>query len=118
VGLRDEALVKEEIDQAQAHLKNRSECPSSPPNRKRSSAFLAEGGEICARIKQRGNATASSSSLEEDGDGRDEEDSKPSLVTSGEPIGSSPGQDVVQEQAPELGEIPHGWTRVKVEPDC
>jgi hypothetical protein len=117
VGLRNEALVKEEIDHAQAHLKTRSECPS-PPNRKRSSAFLAEGGEICARIKQRGNATASSRSLEEDGDGRSEEDSKPSLVTSGAPIGSSPGQEVVQEQAPALGEIPHGWTRVKVEPDC
>jgi hypothetical protein len=56
--------------------------------------------------------------VEEDGSGCDEEDSKPSLVTSGARIGSSPGQEVVQEQATTPREIPYGWSRVKLEPDC
>ncbi len=57
---------------------------------------------------QRGNATDSCSSLETDGGhNEEEEDSKPSLVTSSALIGSSPGQEVVQEEAP--GQIPPGW---------
>jgi hypothetical protein len=52
-----------------------------------------------ASINQRGEATASYSSVEEDGGGRDEEDSIPPLVTSGARIGCPPGQEVVQEQA-------------------
>jgi hypothetical protein len=114
VGLPNEAL--KETDQAQGHVKNRSEYPS--PNRKRPSTSLVESVGMGARINQRGKATASSSSVEEYGGGRDEAESKPSLVTSGAPIGSSPGQEVVQEQATALGEIPYGWTRVKLEPDC
>jgi hypothetical protein len=71
-----------------------------------------------ARRNQRGKATGTSSSVEENGGGRDEEDSKPCLVTSSAArIGSSPGQEAVQEQAATLGEIPYGWTRVKLEPD-
>jgi hypothetical protein len=73
-----------------------------------------------ARKNQRDKATASFSfsSVEEDGGGRDENNSKPSLVTSGARTGSSPDQEVVQEQATTLGEIPYGWKRVKLEPDC
>jgi hypothetical protein len=71
-----------------------------------------------ARINRRGKTTTSSTSVEKDGVGRDEEDSKPSVVTSGARIGSSPDQEVIQEQATTLGEIPCGWTRVKLEPDC
>jgi hypothetical protein len=59
--------------------------------------------------------------LEKDGGGRDEDDSKSSPVTSSALIGSDPGQDVVQEEAtPDqiASEIPCGWTRVKLEPDC
>jgi hypothetical protein len=72
------------------------------------------------RTNQRGEATLSClSSVEEDGGaGLDEQDSKPSAVTSNARIGSSRGQEVVQEQATTLGEIPYGWTRLKVEPDC
>jgi hypothetical protein len=119
VGLPNEAL--NETDQAQnGHIKDRSaECPS--PNRKRPSTSLVERGGMGAWTNQRGKATASSSSssVEEDGSGCDEEDSKPSLVTSGARIGSSPGQEVVQEQATTTHvEIPYGWTRVKLEPDC
>jgi hypothetical protein len=111
VGRPNEAL--KETDEAQGHVKNRSECPS--PKRKRPSASLIESGQMAAtRADQRGEATGSSSYVEEDGGGRDEEESKPSPVTSG----SYPGQEVVPEQATTLGEIPYGWTRVKLEPDC
>jgi hypothetical protein len=48
---------------------------------------------------------------------REEEDSNPSLVTSSALIGSYPDQEVVQEEA-RPGEIPSGWTFVKLEPDC
>ncbi len=72
-----------------------------------------------ARRNQRGKATGTSSSVEENGGGRDEEDSKPPLVTSSAVrIDSSPDQEVVQIQATTLGENPHGWTRLKLEPDC
>jgi hypothetical protein len=57
--------------------------------------------------------------MEEDGASRDEGDSKPSLVTSSAArIGSHPDPEVVQEQATTPREIPYGWTRVKLEPDC
>ena len=106
MGLPNEAL-KETDQAAQGHIKDRSEFPS--PNRKRRSTSLVESGGMVARTNQR------------DGGGRDKKDSKPSLVTSGEPIGSGPGQDAVQEEAsPDqiLSKIPSGWTRVKLEPDC
>jgi hypothetical protein len=52
--------------------------------------------------------------VEKDG-GRDEEDSKPSLVTSSSALVSSyPDQEVVQE---ETHKIPSGRKRVKLEPD-
>jgi hypothetical protein len=57
---------------------------------------------------QRGKATgASCSSLETYGGPNEEEDSKPSLVTSIVLIDSSPDQEVVQEEAP--GQIPSAW---------
>jgi hypothetical protein len=72
-----------------------------------------------ARTNQRGKAAASASSVEKNGGGRDKEDSKPSLVTSSAArIGSHPYQEVVQEQATTLGEIPYGWIDIKLEPDC
>jgi hypothetical protein len=75
-----------------------------------------------ARTNQRGTATGSCSSVEEDGGGRveglvdDKEDSNPSLVASCTLMGTSPSQELVQAEAP--GQIPSGWTRVKLEPDC
>jgi hypothetical protein len=61
------------------------------------------------------------SSVVEDG-GRDEEESKPSLVPCSERTGSDPGQEVAQEEGatPDQipSEIPSGWTRAKLEPDC
>jgi hypothetical protein len=89
--------------------------------RKNDSLAIRKSGGIRARTNQRCKAKTSSSSVEEDGCGRDEEeDSKPSLVTSSAApiLGSSPGQEAVQEQVTTLGEIPYGWTRVKLEPDC
>jgi hypothetical protein len=61
--------------------------------------------------------------VEEDGGGRDEEDSNPSLVTCSARIGSYPAKEVVvqavQEEAITApGELPYGWKRVKLEPDC
>jgi hypothetical protein len=94
-----------------------SECPS--PNRKRPSTSLVESGEMGARTNQKGKATARSSSVEKNGGGRDERDLKPSLVTSSAArIGSHSDQEVVQEQATTLGEIPYGWINIKLEPDC
>jgi hypothetical protein len=58
------------------------------------------------------------SSVEEDGGDRDAEDSKPSLVTSSALIGSYPDQEVVQEESTTPDDIPSGWVRVKLEPDC
>jgi hypothetical protein len=82
------------------------ECPA--PNRKRRRACLPKTGEMAAGANQRGNATATScSSLETDGGSNGEEDSKPSLVTSSALIGSSPDEEVVQEEVP--GQIPSGW---------
>jgi hypothetical protein len=68
---------------------------------------------------RRDNATFSGSHVEEDGVVRDEEDSKPSLVTriSAPRIESCQDQEVVPEEV-SVGEIPFGWTRVKLEPDC
>jgi hypothetical protein len=94
VGLPNEALV-EEPEQAQGHVKNRSECSST--NRKRPSACFAEGGQMGARTSQRDKSAASSSSVEEDGGRRDNEDAKPSLVTSSAArIGSHSDQEVVK----------------------
>jgi hypothetical protein len=94
-------------------------CP--PPNgkRPRSSSCLAESRQIAARTNPRGSATSGSpSSVENDG-GRDDEDSKPSLVTSSSALlASYPDQEeVVQEEATHY-KIPLGWKCVKLEPDC
>jgi hypothetical protein len=72
-----------------------------------------------ARTNQRGKAAASSGSVEKNWGGRDEGDLKPSLVTSSAArMGSHSDQEVVKEQATTLGEAPHGWTDMKLEPDC
>ncbi len=105
MGLPNKAL--EETEQAaQGHVRNRFGCPS--PNGKRPSTSLVESGQIGPRTNQRGKATGSCSSVEEDGGGRDEEDSKPSPVTISARIGSYPDQEVVQEEATP-GEIPSSW---------
>jgi hypothetical protein len=118
VGLPKEALPSEEPVQAQGHIGNQFECPSR--NRKDSRTCLADSGEMAARRNQRSKTTGGCSCVEDDVGGLDEEDSNPSPVTSGARIGLDPGQEVVQEEevttAP--GEIPSGWTRVKLEPDC
>jgi hypothetical protein len=84
-----------------------------------------ESGQMAAtRTNQRGASKATGTScgsvVEEDGGNRDEEDSKPSLVTSSSALltGSYPDQEVVHEEATRPDEIPSGWTRVKLEPDC
>jgi hypothetical protein len=119
VGLPNEALV-EEPEQAQGHVPNRFECPSR--NKKRPRTCLADSGEMAAKTNQRGKTTGSCAScVEDDVGGLDGEDSNPSLVTiSIARIGSDlSGQEVVQkEEATTSGEIPSGWTRVKLEPDC
>jgi hypothetical protein len=71
----------------------------------------AERGEMGAGTNQRDKATATSScSFVEEDSGRDDNDSKPSLVTSSDaPTGSYPEQEVVQEEEEAPGEIPSGW---------
>jgi hypothetical protein len=102
---QDKSLWNWISDQRTRHIKNKM-----PPDRK----------ELLDELEfEWGKATGSRSPVGEDGVGRDDEDSKPSLVTSSAPIGSYPEQEVVQEEAtPTPGEIPSGWTRVKLEPDC
>jgi hypothetical protein len=115
VGLPKEA--KEEMKTAQGHVpRNRFGHPS--PNRMQPTTCLAESGQMADGTNQRNNATSSCSSVVEDDSGRDGEDSKPSLVTSSVLTGSAASRDVVQEEAATSGEIPSGWTRVKLEPDC
>jgi hypothetical protein len=81
-----------------------------------------ESGQIAATTgtNQRGEAAGSCGSVEEcGGAGRKEEDSKPSLVTSSALlIGSYSDQVAVQEEVTTPNDIPSGWTRVKLEPDC
>jgi hypothetical protein len=89
---------------------------------------MPETGQIAAstRTNQRGDASkatgTSCGSVEEDGGGRDEEeeDSKPSQVTSSSALTDSYlDREIVQaEEATTPDEIPSGWTRVKLEPDC
>ncbi len=113
---------QEETEQAQGHVRNRTECPS--PNRKRRRTNLAESGQMAAtRANQRRKSAGCCSLMEEDRDGHDEEDSKPSLVASSSSsarllVASDPDQEVVQEARTTLREIPHGWTPVNLEPDC
>jgi hypothetical protein len=116
VGLPNEALI-EEPEQAQGHNGNRFECPSR--NRKRPRTCVADSGEMSARTNQRGKTTGSCSCVEDDVGDLDEEDASPSLVRTSAQIGSDPGQEVAQEEeATTLCEIPSGWARVKLEPDC
>jgi hypothetical protein len=118
VGLPSEALV-EGPKQAQEYVRNRFECPSR--NRKRQRTRLDYSRELAGKTTQRGKTrgSPSSSCVEDDVDGLDEEDSNPSLVTSSARIDSDPGQEVVQgEEATTLCAIPSGWARVKLEPDC
>jgi hypothetical protein len=78
-----------------------------------------------SRTNQNDNARAGTSciiSVENDAEaGRDEEDPKPSLVTSSSLLISSgdPGdhQEVVHEEATTDNELPAGWVRPKLEPD-
>jgi hypothetical protein len=102
---QDKSLWNWISDQRTRHIKNKMR-----PDRK----------ELLDELEsERGKATGSCSPVGEDGVGRDDEDSKPSLVTSSAPIGSYSEQEVVQEEATTTpGEIPSGWTLVKLEPDC
>jgi hypothetical protein len=116
VGLPKEAL--DETEAAQGQIRNRFQFQSS--NRKRPRTSLAECGQMAAMTNQRGNATDTCTSLETDGGPNEEEDSKPSPVTSSGSsavIASNPGHQVVQEE-PTAGQIPSGWIRMKLEPDC
>jgi hypothetical protein len=72
---------------------------------------------MAARTNPRGGAIGKRSSVEKDG-GRDEEDSKPSLVTpSSALVASYPDQELVQKGSMHY-KIPAGWKLVKLEPDC
>jgi hypothetical protein len=75
---------------------------------KRPSSCLAESAQSSATTNPRGSAIGNRSSVEKDG-GRDEEDSKPSLVTSiSALVASYPDQEVVREEATH-NTIPSGW---------
>jgi hypothetical protein len=66
-----------------------------------------------SETNQRGKAAVSGSMVEKDGGDRDDEDSGSS------PMGTCPDQEVASEAtARTSGEIPSGWTCVKLEPDC
>ena len=72
------------------------------------------------RTNREGNATGTCCSVEVDAGPPNEEEPKPSLVTSSLPIISDPDhQEVVQvEEATTDAYLPPGWTRTKLEPDC
>jgi hypothetical protein len=135
VGLTEEA--KKDTAPAQGRgTRNRFEC--SPPNRKRPRTWIAESGQkMTDMTNRRDNVTFSGWHVEEDGVVRGEEDSKPSLVTrisvvrgeedskpslvtriSAARIESCQDQEVLVPEEVAVGDIPLGWTRVKLEPDC
>jgi hypothetical protein len=66
------------------------------------------------RTNREGNATGGCSVMGKDA-GPDEEDPRPSLVTSNEQICSDPDQEVVVANPDAY--LPPGWTRTKLEPD-
>jgi hypothetical protein len=117
--LPNEGLI-EESEQVQGDVRNRFECPSR--NRKRPRTCLADSGEKANSTNPRGKRTSGNCSCVEDYvGGLEEEDSNTSLVTVSARTGSDPGQEVDQEEEEEattLCEIPSGWARVKLEPDC
>jgi hypothetical protein len=94
-------------------------CRPSPNVKRPRSSCLAESRQIAARTNPRGSAAIGKRRSVENDSGRDDdEDSKPSLVTSSSAllVASYPDQEVVQENT--RYKIPSGWTRVKLEPDC
>jgi hypothetical protein len=113
VGLPNGTLV-EETDPGQGHVKNRFACPS--PNMKRPRTCLTGSEQMTAKKTSRGSAIVSPSSVEKDSR-RDEEASKPYLVTttSSALVASYPDQEDVQEEAEKSTHysIPSGPKRVK-----
>jgi hypothetical protein len=78
-----------------------------------------ESGQMVSTTNHRGKATLTCNSVGEDGLGRGKEDPSPSPVNSSAlRIGSYTDQEVDQEEATTPDEIPSGWTRTKLEPDC
>jgi hypothetical protein len=105
VGLPNETL--EETEPGQGHVRNRVACPSRNVI-KRPRSCPAESEQMAPTTNPRVSAIGNRSSVEKDHGGRDDEDSKPSLVTSSSPIvASSPDQEVVQEKVHNT--IPSGW---------
>jgi hypothetical protein len=86
-------------------VENRFACPS--PNIKRPRACLAQSGRKTARTNPRGGAIGGSPRSVERGGVRDEEASK-----------SPPAGVQVEEATYYDKELPFGWVRVKLEPDC
>ena len=116
MGLPHETI--EEAETVQGPVRNRFlECPS-PADRIRARTCLAESEQTAARTNERDNAPGTCNAMKEH-DGRFEDDSSPSLVTTSSTlIGYDPSDQelLVQEEATP-GAIPAGWTRIKLEPD-
>jgi hypothetical protein len=78
-----------------------------------------ESGQMASRTNHGGDKAAfTCGPVEDDVRGRGEEEFNPSLVTSGAQTDSHADQEVDQEEATTPDEIPSGWTRAKLEPDC
>jgi hypothetical protein len=94
--------------------------PTKGRPRTRSGDSLRQCGQETGRTNQRGTANARRSASKKDGvGGREEEDSKPSPVTSGDAgrISSATAQEVVQEEATPDAYLQPGWTSLQVELD-
>jgi hypothetical protein len=108
-------------EDAPRQVRNGSEwCPSLKTRKRprtRGGDSLRECGQEAGRTNGRGNANVSSS--KKAGGDREEEDSKPSLVTSSGAARtiSDTAQEVFQEVATPVAYLPPGWTRQKLEPD-
>jgi hypothetical protein len=90
-------------------LENRFKGPS--PNRKLQSTCLAASKHMAANAQQRGNATVSCGSVDEDVEdvGPNEEDSKPSPANGSASTGSHPDKEVVVQEETKPGETPSAW---------
>jgi hypothetical protein len=106
-------------EEATHQVRNGSEC-SSPKTSKRLRTSSGDSLRECDREAGRTHVRIKANviSPEKVGGDREEEDPKPSLVTSSAArIISDAVQEVVPEEATPVDYLPPGWTRQKLEPD-
>lgn len=110
----------QETEPQLGQVRKRLEFPTSDRKRPRtrSGGPLRVCEQEAGRTNRRGDANTRGSPAKKDGGSPEEEDCKPTLVTSSDArISSDIAQEVVQEVATPDAYLPPGWMFQKVEPD-